>query len=169
MTVSLSPAMAAEPPLVRSKQSGAWSSPDHLGRGPNSPRGRRPSHRPCGASRLLRRRVPRDHPARADRRRHSISLATGTRRLDAGLITVTTSEEPSEEGYDCHADSKAPEDGKARARADHRPAGCAAIPAKFTATIRLRHVEGMDKASCPALVCCGGHWSSTASLWPGPG
>src|SRR5207249_3958564 len=30
------------------------------------------------------------------------------------------------------------------------------ISAKFTAAIRLHYVEGMDKDSCPAIVCCGG-------------
>src|SRR5207244_41150 len=28
--------------------------------------------------------------------------------------------------------------------------------ARFSALIRLTHVEGLDKQSCPAIVCCGG-------------
>src|SRR5262249_39620186 len=30
------------------------------------------------------------------------------------------------------------------------------VPAKFTALVRLTYVDGLDKQSCPAIVCCGG-------------
>jgi hypothetical protein len=88
--------------------------------------------------------------------------------LEAGLITITTSEEPSEEGFDCHAIPPTPDAGQARpALFIGRPG--APMPAQFTATVRLRYVDGMDKASCPALVCCGGrlelHGAPLARTW----
>jgi hypothetical protein len=76
-------------------------------------------------------------------------------RLEVGLISVAANETPCEEGFDCHAGPKAPPAGK------NRPAllvGTPAepIPAGHTALIRLHYIAGMDKASCPAIVCCGG-------------
>jgi hypothetical protein len=76
-------------------------------------------------------------------------------RLNVGLIKIEANEEYSEEGFDCdHASD------------DHDPAKPHAalevgsptdpIPAQHTATIRLHQVEGLDPASCPAIVCCGG-------------
>ncbi len=29
-----------------------------------------------------------------------------------------------------------------------------------TALIRLHYVDGMNKETCPAIVCCGGRWDS---------
>jgi hypothetical protein len=75
--------------------------------------------------------------------------------LEAGLITITASEQPSEEGFDCHGVMAAPAEGAQRPGLYIGRPG-APHPAEFTAKIRLRYVEGMDKASCPALVCCGG-------------
>jgi G8 domain len=78
-------------------------------------------------------------------------------RLDAGLITIIRSEEPSEEGFNCHA----PMGGVDKAADSARPAllvGRPGLPisADVSATIRLHYIEGMDRLSCPAIVCCGG-------------
>ncbi|HZZ82613.1 MAG TPA: G8 domain-containing protein [Gemmataceae bacterium] len=76
-------------------------------------------------------------------------------RLEAGLITVVPMETPSEEGFDCHASPKMIKHGEARpALYVGKPGN--PIPGKYQATIRLHYVEGMDKESCPALICCGG-------------
>ena len=75
--------------------------------------------------------------------------------LDAGLVTITASEEPSEQGFDCHAVMEEMAEGKSRpALFIGRPG--APHPAEFTAVIRLRYLDGMDRVSCRALVCCGG-------------
>ncbi len=77
----------------------------------------------------------------------------GTRCSMPGLVTITANEEPSEEGFDCHAVMDEMSDGKSRpALFIGRPG--APHPAEFTAVIRLRYLEGMNKVSCPALVCC---------------
>jgi hypothetical protein len=76
-------------------------------------------------------------------------------RLSAGLITVTAAEEPSEEGFDCHAMPAPLAADQPRPQLLIGEPG-APIPGDFTATISLHYVEGMDKKSCPAIVCCGG-------------
>ncbi len=76
-------------------------------------------------------------------------------RLDVGLLTVIASEFPSEEGFDCHASPKMAAHGKERpALYVGKPGN--PIPGKFQSIIRLHYVAGMDKDSCPAIVCCGG-------------
>ena len=70
-------------------------------------------------------------------------------RLEAGLITITASEDPAEEGFDCHASPKLAGHGKTRpALLIGRPGQ--PIPGKYQALIRLHYIEGMDKESCPA-------------------
>src|SRR5262249_14333259 len=76
-------------------------------------------------------------------------------RLDVGLIKIQDSEDYSEEGFDCEFHLIEPEPGHVRPALEvgtqNEP-----IPAKFTALIRLHYQAGMDKNSCPAIVCCGG-------------
>lgn len=75
--------------------------------------------------------------------------------LNVGLIKIQPGDDPSENGFDCDAHDKPAEPGAQRPALEvgtlDKP-----IPAKFTATIRLHHVEGLDKETCPAIVCCGG-------------
>jgi hypothetical protein len=76
-------------------------------------------------------------------------------RLNVGLIKVQAGEDTSEEGFDCEAHASEPEAGQTRASllvgTPEKPIG-----ANAKANIRLVYVEGMDKGSCPAIVCCGG-------------
>src|SRR5262249_20633558 len=76
-------------------------------------------------------------------------------RLDVGLIKIQPGEDATEEGFDCEAHAAEPEPGKPRPALDvgtsEQP-----IPAKHTALIRLTPVTGLDRQSCPAIVCCGG-------------
>ena len=91
-------------------------------------------------------------------------------RLEAGLILVTASEEPTEDGFDCHAPMKdmgGMKDAPRPALLVGRPG--APIAAGCSAVIRLHHLEGMDPVSCPAIVCCGGrmefHGRPMAQTW----
>ena len=63
-------------------------------------------------------------------------------RLEAGLITITASEEPSEEGFDCHANPKMAGHGKSRPTLFIGQPGNP-IPGKYQATnplaLRGRH------------------------------
>ena len=40
------------------------------------------------------------------------------------------------------------------------------VEAKHTAVIRLHYVQGMDKQSCPAIVCCGGRMDFHGAAMP---
>lgn len=76
-------------------------------------------------------------------------------RLEVGLLTMMPSDDPTEEGFDCHAPPRAVDETKPRpSLMVGRPD--APIPGKHTALIRLHYVEGMNKESCPAIVCCAG-------------
>jgi RNA polymerase sigma factor (sigma-70 family) len=88
--------------------------------------------------------------------------------LEVGLIKIQPGDDASEDGFDC--DAHIPE----RKADEPRPAlevgtQDQPIPAKFTATIQLRYLEGMDKESCPAIVCCGGrmdfHGAPLSRTW----
>jgi hypothetical protein len=89
-------------------------------------------------------------------------------RLDVGLIKIAASEEYTEEGFECTAHVAMPEPNKSRPTLEvgtpNRP-----IDAGHTALIRLVYQEGMDKQSCPAIVCCGGrmdfHGTPLSRTW----
>jgi hypothetical protein len=89
-------------------------------------------------------------------------------QLDVGLIKIQASEDYSEEGFDCEAHLTAPDPKKDRPALEvgtpEKP-----IAAGHTAIIRLTYHSGMDKESCPAIVCCGGrmdlHGAPLARSW----
>jgi hypothetical protein len=73
--------------------------------------------------------------------------------LNVGLIKIQPGEEYSEDGFDCDAHASKPEAGKSP------PAlivGTQDAPIVKSALIRLHYAEGMNKETCPALICCGG-------------
>src|SRR5205085_5627414 len=76
-------------------------------------------------------------------------------RLDVGLIKIQPGEEATEEGFDCDAHAVEPRPGTPRPALEVGTAE-QPIPAKHTALVRLTYVNGLDKQSCPAIVCCGG-------------
>jgi len=92
--------------------------------------------------------------------------------LNVGLIKIQHDENLDENGFDCNAhpaDAKpTPKPGAGQPGftagclcCNGKPAllvGTPEIPiaAGKTAKIRLHFIEGMDKESCPAIVCCGG-------------
>ncbi|MDR3618282.1 MAG: G8 domain-containing protein [Paludisphaera borealis] len=155
LVASCSSAWSAEPPLVRSARSGAWSAKEtwDLGRVPKA--GDRVVVR---GGHHVEYDVVSEEVIRLVQIAGTLEFARDRNtRMDAGLITVTSSEEPSEDGFDCHAAMTAMKDMPESARPAllvGRPGS--PIPAEFSAVIRLHYVEGMDKVSCPAVVCCGG-------------
>ncbi|MBS0205601.1 MAG: G8 domain-containing protein [Planctomycetes bacterium] len=89
-------------------------------------------------------------------------------QLNVGVLKIEAGEFPSEQGFDCDAHLLEMEDGAVRAALEvgtpDQP-----IPANHTALIRLAAVEGQDKQSCPAIVCCGGrmdfHGAPLSRTW----
>jgi len=89
-------------------------------------------------------------------------------RLETGLILIQTSENYSETGFDCDAHVGKPDPSKPRPALEVGSPD-APINAKNNALIRLHYIDGMDKDSCPAIVCCGGrmdlHGAPLARTW----
>jgi len=139
--------------VERTARSGAWSTPDtwEAGKVPDA-----------GARVLIQEAhhvvydVASDQVIRAICISGTLSFATDKNtRLDVGLIKIQAGNEYSEEGFDCdqHIEEVAP--------GAVRPALEVGTPDQFvdaahTAIIRLAYVDGMDKRSCPAIVCCAG-------------
>jgi hypothetical protein len=76
-------------------------------------------------------------------------------RLDVGLIKIQAGDDADEDGFDCDAHVAAPAPNQPRPVLE---VGTAAqpIPTGHTALIRLTYVPGLDRQSCPAIICCGG-------------
>ena len=76
-------------------------------------------------------------------------------QLNVGVLKVEAGDMPTEEGFDCEAHLPEVAEGAIRPALEigtpDKP-----ISANCTALIRLVAVEGQDKQSCPAIVCCGG-------------
>src|SRR5206468_700776 len=93
-------------------------------------------------------------------------------RLDVGLIKIQPGDDAGENGFDCDAHAMEPPPGQPRPALEvgtpDRP-----IDAGHTALIRLTYVEGLDRQSCPAIVCCGGrndfHGAPMSRTWVAPG
>ena len=87
--------------------------------------------------------------------------------LNVGLVLVQPGETASESGFDC--DAHLSDDDASPQPALEIGGPNAPIDAKHTATVRLHYVPGMDKESCPAIVCCGGrmdlHGASLSRTW----
>jgi G8 domain len=164
--VASAPVRVQEKPLLRSNRSGLWSSKDTWDAG----------------------RVPKTGDRVVIREGHHVSYDVDSKevirlvqvagtlefardrdtRLEVGLITIAANENPSEGGFDCHSQPRAMPEGKARPALLVGTPG-QPIPVRHTAVIRLHHVEGMNRESCPAIVCCGGrmefHGAPLARTW----
>jgi hypothetical protein len=152
------------PPLVRSAGSGAWSEPATW-EGKKLP----------GAG--ARVQIREGHTVTYDvastdviRSIHIAGTLSFTRdkptRLEVGLIKIQAGDDASENGFDCDAHAGRPEPGKARPALE---IGTDRDPVNQDVLIRLHYVEGMDKETCPAIVCCGGrmdiHGRRIATSW----
>ena len=89
-------------------------------------------------------------------------------RLDVGLLKVTSDEECSEDGFNCHENSTAAGAKTGQATLEIGTAENP-IPAGITANIRLVYFDGMDTNALPALMSCGGrmdiHGASMNRTW----
>src|SRR5262245_41022794 len=159
----------APPPIVRTARSGPWSAPGtwETGKVPAA-----------GAKIQIRSGHTVIYDLKSDQVIRSIHVA-GTltfardrdTRLDVGLIKIQAGDDASEDGFDCdHAlVDDAPGSDKHPRPALEVGTPDQPIPAKHTALIRLTYVSGLDKQSCPAIVCCGGrmdfHGSPLSRTW----
>jgi hypothetical protein len=80
-------------------------------------------------------------------------------RLEVGLIALRAGNEYSEEGFDCEAHVEKTPAGQQQPTLEIGTQDTPVAKGK-TALIRLHPVEGMNKDSCPAIVCCGGRWDA---------
>ncbi len=146
-------AAASEATTVRTAQSGRWSEVATWAGGVVPPAGARVQ---ILAGHSVTYDLESAQPVRAIFIAGSLSFARDRNtRLDVGLIKVQPGDNTSEEGFDCDAHLPANDPSRPRpalevGTADHP------IDAKHTALIRLVYFDGMNKESCPAIVCCGG-------------
>ncbi len=145
--------VAAEDAVIRAARSGAWSEPATWtgGKVPGAgakvliPSGHRVVYD-----------VAAEHVIRAINIAGTLSFAKDrSTQLNVGLIKIQDADDYSEEGFDCELHAEEPDPSRPRAALDvgtpNEP-----IPAGQTARIRLVYQEGMNKDSCPSIVCCGG-------------
>src|SRR5438034_1090982 len=141
------------PPLVRSTRSGPWSAPATWEGGKVPAAGARVQVR---EGHTVVYDVASDRVIRSIHVAGTLSFARDRNtRLDVGLIKIQPGDDPSEDGFNCEAHvAKSPE-------GQPRPALEVGTPEKpiqagHTALIRLTYVDGLDKQSCPAIICCAG-------------
>ncbi|MBI1310157.1 hypothetical protein GC176_02530 [bacterium] len=91
--------------------------------------------------------------------------------LNVGLINIQAGDQYTESGFDCDVPQHPHHHHGSHG---HRPALEVGTPGQpvgpsHTATIRLVDFDGMDKQSCPAIVCCGGrmdfHGAPLSRTW----
>jgi len=89
-------------------------------------------------------------------------------RLDVGLIRIHPGEDTSEDGFDCDAHVEEIEPSVTR---PSLVVGTADRPVRpdVVANLRLVPFDGMDRDTCPAIVCCGGrmefHGAPMSRTW----
>jgi hypothetical protein len=159
------PAPQDLPPAIRSTQSGPWSAPTTWEGGRVPGDGTRvqirKDHRVVYdlslplVDRAVRRLI--NPVIRSIHVAGTLSFARDRNtRLNVGLIKIQAGEDASEDGFNCDAHFGPPEAGAPRPALEVGTAE-EPIPAQYTATIELCAVPGLDRDSCPAIVCCGGH------------
>ncbi len=157
---------ADSPALIRSAGDGAWSSPKTWEGGKVPGSGSRVQVR-SGHSVLYD--VASDEVVRSIHVAGTLRFALDRdTRLTVGLIKIQAGDDPSEDGFDCEMHPAEMADGAARpslevGTPDH-PLG-----REHTASIRLAYVEGMDRQTCPSIICCGGrmdfHGAPMSRTW----
>jgi hypothetical protein len=141
------------PPLIRSARSGAWSE------GATWEDGKLPG---AGSRVQVREGHRVVYDLDSDTALRSVHVAgvltfraDKTTRLDVGLLKVQPGADCSEEGFDCDTHVTEPDPAKPRPALEVGTPD-APIAEGCTATIRLVYATGLDKESCPAIICCGG-------------
>jgi anti-sigma factor RsiW len=157
---------AARPPLIRSAKSGPWSDPATWEGGAVPGEGARAQVR---AGHAVVFDVVTEKPLRLVHVAGTLSFAKDRdTRLDVALLKVHPGEVCTDDGFECEADLSDVLKGGVKpvleVGSPNDP-----IPAKHTAKIRLHYFEGMDKATCPSLVACGGrmefHGAPMSRTW----
>jgi len=146
-------AAAERPQWIRSVQNGPWSATTTWESGQVPGAGARVHIR---AGHLVSYDVKSEAAIRAVVIAGRLSFVTDKdTELNVGVLKVEAGDEPSEEGFDCsmHFDESADPSSQPALEVGmpRQP-----VDASHTALIRLVAVEGQDKQSCPAIVCCAG-------------
>jgi hypothetical protein len=139
--------------LVRSIRSGSWSDPATWQGGKIPGTGARVQV--CEGHRVVY-DIVSDKAIRLLHVAGTLSFAPDRNtRLDVGLLKIQAGDNASEDGFDCDGHVPDPDPKRPRPALEvgtpERP-----VDARHSALIRLVYFEGMDKQSCPAIVCCGG-------------
>jgi G8 domain len=152
--------------LVRSARNGAWSAPATWQGGKVPRAGDRVQVRPGHTV------VYDMHSEQAVRSIHVAGKLTFApdrdTLLQVGLLKIQPGDDASEEGFDCDAHVRPVDPVGPRPTLEvgspERP-----IDAGHAAVLRLVYCDGMDKESCPAIVCCGGrmdfHGAPLSRTW----
>ena len=145
--------LAENPALIRSAKSGDWSAAATWEGGKPPAPGMKVLIR---EGHTVRYDVNSEAAIRSVHISGTLDFATDRdTQLNVGLLKIQSGEDVSEEGFNCDAHLPEPKDNGKRAgllvgTAEHP------VDAAHHALIRLVYFEGMDKQSCPAIVCCGG-------------
>ena len=152
--------IAAEPAaspvtLVRSSKSGAWSDTATWDGGQVPGHGVKVQVRP-GHTVTYDVQAPESVVIRSLFVAGTVSFATDkSTQLNVGLIKIEATDSTDEEGFDCDMHLEASDPNAPRASllvgTPNQP-----VTANAKALIRLAYVPGMNKESCPAIVCCAG-------------
>jgi len=160
-------APAGGPPLIRSTRSGPWSATATWEGGAVPGAGARVQVR--GGDTVVY-DLDSDVPIRSIHVAGTLEFARDRNtRLDVGLIKVQPGDDASENGFDCdaHPAADASPDRLAPALLVGLPGD--PVPAGKTALIRLKHLEGLDPQTCPAIISCGGrmefHGAAMVRTW----
>jgi hypothetical protein len=139
------------PDVIRSARSGAWSAPGTWDGGKVPAKDARVL---ILAGHTVTYDIEADDVIRAINVAGTLTFSRDKNtRLVVGLLKIQTSDDFSEDGFDCAhgGETDSTIRGALEVGTPERP-----IPAGKTAVIRLAAVEGLDPKSCPAIVCCGG-------------
>ncbi|MFO0967457.1 MAG: G8 domain-containing protein [Gemmataceae bacterium] len=152
--------------VIRSARSGPWSDAKTWESGKVPGAGARVDIRP---GHTVTYDVASDEVIRGISVAGTLTFATDKNtRLNVGLIRIQPGKEYSEEGFECDGHLEDMPAGMKRPAllvgTPERP-----IQADKTALVRLHLVDGMNKESCPAIVCCGGrmdfHGAPMSRTW----
>jgi hypothetical protein len=156
-------ASAYEPPanVIRSAGSGPWSAPATWVGAKVPGAGDRVQIRPGHA---VVYDVKAEHAIRMIHIAGKLTFAPGKDTLlNVGLVKIQPGTDAGEDGFDCDAHAPRSDPARPRPTLEVGTAG-RPIDARHTAVIRLVYFNGMDKESCPAIVCCGGRMDFCGAL-----